>query len=620
MLESREVPALTIQIDYSYDTGFFTNNPAARAVIEKVASDLGNSITSNLAAITPSGSNTWNATFYNPATGSQVSVANPTIGANTIRVYVGARAITGDEAGGGAPGGETLSGTQAWVNTVLQRGHSGFSPWGGSIAFDNTESWFFGTTTSGLSSSQVDFYSAALHEMGHVLGIGTAQQWYSDVSGSSFIGPTAEAVYGGPVPISPDHAHWADGITVGGKRTVMDPILPRGTRVTWSSLDAAALRDLGWSTVTTSPPVSPPPTGCLIASPVVSPPPVSPPAKTPAVSPPPVSPPAPPPTYTPPSTVGNPQTVAFTGGSDGTVTIYRADGGSLYATGMKFTPFAGYRGEIRVAGGDFDGDGVTDYAVSTGMGAQSQVAILSGRDGHFILAPTAIYPGYTGGLYIAAGDIDRDGKADLIVTAGGSASPVVQLYHVSGGGIQLFFSFVAFDAPWWRGGIRIAAGDINRDGYADLVVTTGSMIGAVAIYNGADLSKGQTTLLTPIFALDFPFGLNAAVGDMNGDGYADLALSFESGGPPVVGIWSGADITANPNATLNQLPFLGAVFGACRRPTPAGCDSRSAIWTVMARRSWSPVAAACRDGTPARSHSRNFKPATAVLTSCLTAF
>jgi hypothetical protein len=260
--------------------------------------------------------------------------------------------------------------------------------------------------------------------------------------------------------------------------------------------------------------------------------------------------------------------VAFTGGLDGTVTIFRASGGALYSTGMRFTPFAGYHGEIRVAGGDFDGDGVTDYAVSTGMGVQSQVAILSGRDGHFILAPTAIYPGYTGGLYIAAGDIDRDGKADLIVTAGGSAAPVVQLYHVSGGGIQLFFSFTAFDAAWWRGGIRLAAGDINRDGYADIVVTTGSIIGAVAIYNGADLSKGQTTLLTPIFGIDSPFGLNAAVGDINGDGYADLALTFDHGGPPVVGIWSGADITANPNAPLNQLPFLGAVFAL--PPTDTG--------------------------------------------------
>ena len=69
-LEVREVPAVLIQLDYSYDTGFFSN-PEARAVMERVASELGNSLNANLAAIAPSGGNTWTASFYNPATGAR---------------------------------------------------------------------------------------------------------------------------------------------------------------------------------------------------------------------------------------------------------------------------------------------------------------------------------------------------------------------------------------------------------------------------------------------------------------------------------------------------------------------------------------------------------------------
>ena len=76
LLETREVPAVLIQIDYSYDTGFFTNNPAARAVIERVASDLGNSLNASLTAINPSGTNTWSETFFNPSNGAQVSITN----------------------------------------------------------------------------------------------------------------------------------------------------------------------------------------------------------------------------------------------------------------------------------------------------------------------------------------------------------------------------------------------------------------------------------------------------------------------------------------------------------------------------------------------------------------
>lgn len=515
-LEAREVPAVLLQIDYTYDTGFFKNNPDARAVIERVASELGNSLNANLAAITPSGSNTWTATFYNPATGANVSVANPTIAANALKIYVGARVIPGDEGGFGGAGGYVLSGSTAWNNATLTRGHTGYAPWGGSITFDSSDSYFFGQTTAGLTAAKVDFYTVAMHEMGHLLGIGTAPQWTANVSGSSFVGASVRAAYGGPVPLASDLAHWADGITVGGARTVMDPVLPRGTRVAWTALDAAALRDLGWGTTVTFPPATSPP--------VTSPP------ITSAVSPPPVS---------APATVAKTSTVAFAGGADGTLAVYRFDGSSLVAE-QRFTPFPGYRGEWRVAGGDFNGDGITDYAIATGAGGPAVVAILNGRDGSFLVGPMLPFGGYSGGLYLAAGDIDHDGKAELVIAAGSTAPPLVQTYRVSGG-LQLQSSFIAFDAPSWGGGIRVAAGDVNRDGFADVVVTTASQVGVVAVYNGETLRNGSATRLLPDF---FPFGalplgLNPAVGDLDGDGYADIAVGLERGAPGFVAVWSG---------------------------------------------------------------------------------
>ena len=121
---------------------------------------------------------------------------------------------------------------------------------------------------------------------------------------------------------------------------------------------------------------------------------------------------------------------------------------------------------------------------------------------------------------------------------------------------------MAFDAAWWRGGIRVAAGDLNRDGYADVVVTTATGLGAVALYNGADLRNGAAVLMSPLFVpvQGYPVGLNAAVGDMDGDGYGDLALSFERGGPSVVAVWSGATITANPTVPVHQLTAFGVLF------------------------------------------------------------
>ncbi|QJW96830.1 FG-GAP-like repeat-containing protein [Frigoriglobus tundricola] len=518
-LEAREVPAVAIQINYSLDsTGFFTNNPAAQAILQQAANELGNSLNENLSAITPSGSNTWNATFFDPRTGSVTSVANLNVAANTLVVFVGARALNSSEAGYGGYGGYSSTGTAAWNSTIQTRGATGFAPWGGSVTFDTTQNWYFGQSAS-VPSNQLDFYSVAEHELGHILGIGTSPQWTNLSQGGYFLGANAEAVYGGPVPVTADDGHWANNLTVNGARGVMDPSLPYGTRVNWSALDAAALRDLGWnSTAAASPPVSPPP-----------------PALPPA-------------------------TVALSGSANGTVALFSVVNGALYQNGQAFTPFPGYTGEIRMTAGDFNGDGVTDYAFTNGTGSPSVIEIVDGRTGGFLLPPTAPFGAYSGGLYLAAGDIDHNGQDQLIV-AGQNAPPIVLIYQVANGGLQLQMSFIAFDAPWFGGGIRVAAGDLNGDGYADVVVSTASQVGAVATYSGAALAHGQVSELFPMFFLvpGSPVGLNVAVGNLENNGYDDLAITFGTGGPGVVAIWSGAVLTQNPTTSPMNLP-LAALF------------------------------------------------------------
>ncbi|MCI0703663.1 MAG: hypothetical protein L0241_21505 [Planctomycetia bacterium] len=537
-LESREVPAILIQVDYTYDTGFFRNNPEARATMERVAAELGNSISANLSAIIPSGGNTWTATFFNPGTGSQAALPNLAVGANTIRLFVGGRPLGGSEAGFGGPGGYSASGSQAWLNTLRTRGWSGFSLWGGSITFASNSNWHFGQTTAGLDRDELDFYSVATHELGHVLGLGTASQWDNLRRNGSFVGPNASAVYGGAVPLAPDGAHWADGVTLAGQSVSLDPSITFGTRVNFTALDVAALRDLGWATA----PISPP---------------------TPAPAPTPVPQPTPPTFNRVP--LGSPQQpVAFASNPDGSVTLFITSGGALVNTGTRLTPFPGYRGAIRVASGDFNADGVSDYVFTTGAGPQAVVKIMDGRTGGTLVDQTAIYPGFRGGLFVAAADIDRDGISDLVVSADAGAGPHIQTFRVSGGGLSLMSSFFAFDNPAYRGGARVAAGDLNRDGFADVVVTTGGLAeGRVAMYSGADLRAGIPTRLFPDFHAfaGFGGGLYASVGDMNGDGFGELAVTPDRGGPAHVKVWSGLTLTANPGTPTNLLPLTASFYG-----------------------------------------------------------
>ncbi|HEX4613942.1 MAG TPA: hypothetical protein VH092_37520, partial [Urbifossiella sp.] len=338
-LEAREVPAITIQIDYSFDASGFFNDPGRRAVLQQAANDIAAHLDANLPAITPGGGNNWTATFFNPATGAQAQVANLSVPANTIILYAGGRDLTGAEAGQGGYGGYSASGSQAWYNAIQTRG-PGFGLWGGGLSFDTWGTdWFFGSTTAGIGADQIDFYSAATHEITHALGIGTSPEWNTLTATGKFTGPTAQAVYGGPVPISTDGDHWAHGITVGGQPVAMDPYADLGTRVPESALDYAGLKDLGW-TISDVPGVP----GAAAS-------------------------------FTPPVSVGTQGTpVVLTGATDGTAQVYtlRSDD-TLAPAGPPQTPFARYAGVIRSVVADFNGDGVDDYAFATGAGVAATV-------------------------------------------------------------------------------------------------------------------------------------------------------------------------------------------------------------------------------------------------------
>ena len=546
-LEGREVPAVTIQFDYSYDTSGFFNDPAKRAVLQQVANDVGSQLTSQLAAIAPGGGNVWNESFINPVTGQLSTVTNPVVPANTIVVYVGGRPMGGGEAGEGGGGGYGASGSNAWFDVIRTRGAGGFAPWGGSIAFDPTANWYTGTSAAGLRPNQVDLYSVASHELGHVLGIGTAPQWFSQVGGGVFTGPNAESVYGGPVPVYGDNAHWADGLGVNGQRAALDPILPPGGRVSLSPLDYAALRDLGWSVATPTRPT-------VVPS-------VSPPVVTP-VSPPPVPRPVSPPPVGNPSARARP--VILTGVADGTARPFADVDGSLVASGPPITPFPGFTGTIRSVVADFTGDGAADYAFGTGPGTAGRVRIIDGKTGTDVVGPTTVLDGFGGGLYVAAGDVDRDGRAELAVSADAGGGTRVTVFEVGSGALAPVANFFAFGDAAFRGGSRVAMGDVNRDGSADLIVGAGLGGGPrVAVYDGAALAAGSLVKLVPdFFALDpsLRSGVFVTSADLDGDGFSDVIYSTGNTGGPRVRVVGGATLTTNPGQDAYALPALADFY------------------------------------------------------------
>jgi hypothetical protein len=294
--------AVTISIDYRFDSsGFFgAGNPdgpaagqQAKASLEAAADFFSNILTDSLLPIqTPApfqsslpGGGTviwqWTAKFINPSTGSLELLNDEPIAADEYLIFAGARPLFGGEAGEGGAGDKSLSSSldgdfspdeltqiaqtsSDFANTVAMRGKSaGFVRWGGSVAVaTNTPyPWHYDYTTP-TEPDTIDFYSVALHEIAHTLGFGASNEWTNliDVPTTTFVGPAAEAVYGGPVSLSPDLGHWQNGTAsvvygaTNNQEAAMDPTLAVGTRKRLTLLDVAGLADLGWAIAPSLPP------------------------------------------------------------------------------------------------------------------------------------------------------------------------------------------------------------------------------------------------------------------------------------------------------------------------------------------------------------------------------
>jgi hypothetical protein len=252
--------AIKLQFDYSRDANNFFDTQLKKDRLEQAAAAFVG-FADTLSPIAQSGSNTWSALISNPASGANEFIPGLVVPSNTLIIYAGGRDLPAGVAGAGGPGGLSASGNQAWFDTILARGQSGalaptptdYGPWGGQISFDTVgTNWFFGSTTAGLTSPQTDFLSVAMHELGHLLGFGTADSFNTYISGSNFTGPASMAAHGGTaVPLyTLDFAHWAEGTlsNVGPvtQEADMDPSILNGTRKVFTSLDYAGMADIGW--------------------------------------------------------------------------------------------------------------------------------------------------------------------------------------------------------------------------------------------------------------------------------------------------------------------------------------------------------------------------------------
>ena len=181
---------------------------------------------------------------------------------------------------------------------------------------------------------------------------------------------------------------------------------------------------------------------------------------------------------------------------------------------LSFRPYGAFKGNFAVAAGDINGNGREEIITGAGAGGGPQVMIFD-LNGKLKSSFMAYDKNFRGGVNVATGDLTGDSKSEIVTGAGAGGGPQVKIFNSNG---QLKTSFMAYDKNF-RGGVNVAVGDVDGDGQNEIITGEGKGGNSqVKIWN----SSGQLKSSFMAYDKNYKDGVFVAASDINNDGQAEI--------------------------------------------------------------------------------------------------
>jgi len=197
---------------------------------------------------------------------------------------------------------------------------------------------------------------------------------------------------------------------------------------------------------------------------------------------------------------------------------------SFLAYDQKFT------GGVNLAVGDVNNDGQLEIITAPMASGGPHIRVFD-QQGSLLSEFFAYDAHFTGGVNLAVGDVNNDGQLEIITAPMASGGPHIRVFDDQG---RVLFQFFAYEANF-HGGVNLAVGDVNNDGKDEIVTAPfSSYVPEIKVFDDHHLIKGNFLA----FESSMTAGVKISVGDVNDDGWPEIVAIPAKNAEPKIKLFS----------------------------------------------------------------------------------